>query len=138
MARSALTRKNEIDKIVKDLVPAWEKAKETSERLKGQLHQLEAKLEEAKLKRSTLIARQRASEAREQMHKTQDKFQTGLDAQTRFARMEDKVAYIEARADAVAEIENESSPLEKEFSQMAVAHDVEAELAALKAKVRKN
>ncbi len=71
------------------------------------------------------------------MHKTQDKFQSGLDAQTRFSRMEDKVAYMEARTEAIAEIEDESSPLKKEFSQLEIDNDVEAELAALKAKMQK-
>ncbi len=41
LARAALARKKEIDNIIKDLEPAWEKAKETSEHLKKQLHQLE-------------------------------------------------------------------------------------------------
>ncbi|OQY43475.1 MAG: phage shock protein A [Candidatus Parabeggiatoa sp. nov. 2] len=137
LARSALARKNEIDNTVNNLKPAWETAKATSERLKNQRHQLEAKLEEVKLKRSTLIARQRAAQARQHMHKTLDKFQTGLDAQTRFDRMEDKVAYLEDRTAALAEVEGESSPLEKEFLQMEIDNDVEAELEALKAKMQK-
>lgn len=135
LARSALARKKEVDSIIKNIEPAWETAKTTSDRLKRQLRQLEAKLEEAKLKRSTLIARQRASQARQQMHKTVDKFQTSLDAQTRFDRMEDKVAYMEARTEAIAELE--SSPLEKEFLQMEIDNDVEMELKALKVKVQK-
>ncbi|OAD21609.1 PspA/IM30 [Candidatus Thiomargarita nelsonii] len=137
LARSALARKKEVDSIIKNLEPAWESAKATSERLKRQLHQLEAKLEEAKLKRSTLIARQRATQARQQMYKTEDKFQSSLDAQTRFDRMEDKVGYMESRTDALAELEGESSPLEKEFLQMEVDNDVEMELEALKVKVQK-
>lgn len=134
LARSSLAGKKKVDSIINNLEPAWQAAKASSEHLKRQLHQLEAKLEEAKLKRSTLIARQRATQARQQMYKTEDKFQTSLDAQTRFDRMEDKVAYMEARTEAMAELDNESSPLEKNFLQMEIDNDVEAELEALKAK----
>ncbi|MEN8215387.1 MAG: hypothetical protein ABFS56_03230 [Pseudomonadota bacterium] len=62
-------------------------------------------MEEAKLKRSTLVARQH-------LYKTEDKFQRSLDAQTSFDRMEDKVGYMESRTEALAELEGESSPLE--------------------------
>ncbi len=46
LARAALIRKKEHDNIIKALEPSWEAAKNTSERLKTQLHALEAKLEE--------------------------------------------------------------------------------------------
>jgi phage shock protein A len=136
LARSALQRKKEFDAIVTNLEPAWAAAKATSERLKTQLGKLESKLEEAKHKRGTLIARQRASEVQAQMHRTLDKFETGLDTHAKFARMEDKVTEMEARAEALAELED-GSELEKEFAKMQVDNDVEAELAALKVKVKK-
>src|SRR5262249_53590879 len=61
LARAALLRKKEHDNIIKTLEPAWVAAQNTSEWLKTQLHALEAKLEEARRKRSTLVARQRAA-----------------------------------------------------------------------------
>jgi len=64
LARAALTRKKEHDQIITPLESAWEAAQHTSAQLKAQLHALEAKLEEARRKRSTLVARQRAVEAR--------------------------------------------------------------------------
>jgi phage shock protein A len=136
LARAALARKKEHDGIVKSLEPSWEAAKNTSERLKSQLHALEAKLEEAKRKRSTLVARQRAVEARQHLDKTLTNFQEGLDAQSNFLRMEDKVAAMEARVEALDELNNDTSRLEKEFLAMEVDRDVEDELAALKKKVQ--
>ncbi len=53
-------------------------------------------------------------------------------------RMEDKVGYMEARADALAELDGESTPLEKEFLKMQVDNDVELELEALKVKLQKS
>lgn len=137
LARAALARKKEIDNIIKSLEPAWQGAKVTSDRLKVQLHKLEAKLAEAKQKRTALLARQHAAQARQQMYKTVDRFQTGLDAQTKFDRMENKVTDMEARAAAIAELEDNASSLEKEFLQMAVDQEVEVELAMLKVKVQK-
>ena len=135
LARAALMRKKEHDNIIKALEPSWEAAKNTSERLKIQLHALEAKLEEARRKRSTLVARQRAAEARQHMDKTLANFQAGLDAQANFARMEDKVTEMEARVEAAAELHSDASQLEKDFLAMEVEQEVDNELAALKRKV---
>jgi len=136
LTRAALTRKKEIDHIIKNLEPAWQEAKLTSDRLKAQLQKLEAKLAEAKQKRSALMARQHAAQARTKMYQTMNKFQVGLDAQTKFDRMEDKVADMEARTAAIAELEDDSNSLEREFLQMKMDQEVEAELTMLKVKVQ--
>ncbi|XCN72143.1 MAG: PspA/IM30 family protein [Candidatus Electrothrix aestuarii] len=138
LARSALARKKEIDQIITSLEPAWASAKATSDRLKAQLLQLENKLEETKRKRTTLLARQRATEARQQMDSTMNTFHAGLDAQARFDRMEDKVEEMEARAEAMDELHNDMSALENEFLQLETDNDVETELNALKMKMQKN
>ena len=135
LARTALMRKKEHDNIIKALEPSWESAKATSERLKTQLHALEAKLEEARRKRSTLVARQRAAEARQHMDTTVSHFQAGIDAQANFARMEDKVAAMEARVEAMDELQADTSRLEKDFLAMEVEQEVENELALLKKKI---
>ncbi len=136
LARAALARKKEHDNIIKALEPSWEAANNTSDRLKTQLRALEAKLEEARRKRSTLVARQRAAEARQHMDRTLADVQAGLDARANFARMEDKVAEMEARAEATAELNSDASRLEKDFLDMEVEQEVENELAALKKKVQ--
>jgi phage shock protein A len=104
--------------------------------LKAQLQALEAKLEEARRKKSTLVARQRAAEARSHMTKTLANFEAGFDAQANFTRMEDKVAEIEARTDAMAELNADASSLEKEFWDMQVEQDVEDDLEMLRRKLR--
>jgi phage shock protein A len=137
LARMALTRKKEHDNILKALEPSWEAAKATSEHLKSQLYALEAKLEEARRKRSSLVARQRAAEARQYMDSTLSHFRDGLDAHANFARMEGRVTEIEARAEAMAEVHSSVSKVEKEFLDMEVKKEVENELAALKKKADK-
>ncbi len=127
--------KKEHERILSNLEPAWEAAFKTSSNLKDQLRSLEAKLEEAKRKRGTLVARQRAVEANDQMRETSNKFKTGLDAHTNFDRMEDKVAEMEARSEALSELDHDSNSIEKEFQAMEEDNEVEDELAALKKKL---
>jgi len=132
LAREALMRKKEHDGIVANLEASWESARRTGERLKSQLRALEMKLEEARLKKGSLVARQRAAQAREQMDQVRDKFQTGLDLNNSFGRMTDKVGEMEARMEAREEVYGEYSQIEREFLKMEVNSEVEAELAALK------
>jgi phage shock protein A len=132
LARAALIRKKEHDQISTTLEPAWETAQRTSAQLKAQLHALEAKLDEARRKRSTLVARQRAVEARDYLDQTMTSIQAGFDASANFARMEDRVSEMEAKIAARAELRRDKTRLEREFHDLGVATEVENELAALR------
>jgi phage shock protein A len=132
LAREALMRKKEHDGIAANLQSSCDSAKRTSERLKSQLRALEMKLEEARLKKGSLVARQRAAQAREQMGQVNDRFQAGLDLNNSFGRMAGKVDELEARMEARDELYGEYSQIEREFLKMEVNNEVEAELAALK------
>lgn len=132
LAREALLRKKEHDAVVANLETSWESAKRTSERLKTQLRALEMKLEEARLKKGCLVARQRAAQARGQMDQVYDRFQTGLDLNNSLGRMAGKVDEMEARMEAREELYGQYSQIEREFLKMEVNSEVEAELAALK------
>lgn len=135
LAREALLRKREHDQILTTLAPAWEAAQRASEQLKDQLHALEAKLDEARRKRSTLAARQRAVEARDYLDQTMGSLQAGMDASANFARMEDRVAAMEARLAAKAELRRDKSQLERKFEDLQVAKEVDSELEALRKKM---
>lgn len=136
LARAALLRKNEHQRMLKSTEPAWKAAVNTSATLKNQLRALEGKLDEAKRKKSTLVARQRAAEASQHMERTSTAFENGLRTYDNFGRMEERVAEIEARTEAITELNRDSSDLEREFLDMEADTEVEAELAALKAKVQ--
>ena len=132
LARAALARKKEHDQIIKTLEPSWQAAQHSSELLKAQLHALEAKLEEARRKRSTLVARQRAVVAREHLDQSMVNMRIGLDASANFTRMEDRVAEMEARLEARTELRTDRSRLERELRDLQVDREVENELAELK------
>jgi phage shock protein A len=135
LARAALARKKEHDTICKALEPSWQSAKKTSENLKTQLKALEAKLEEARRKRGSLAARQHAAEARQQMDKTLSNFEAGIKAHTQFERMEDRVASMEAKTEAMMELRDDRSQLEKDFLDMEINAEIDQELLNLKAKI---
>jgi phage shock protein A len=137
LARDALLRKKEHDDLAGNLQGSWQSAKRTSERLKAQLRALEGKLEEARLKKGSLVARQRAAQAREQMDRVSDRLQTGLDLNHSFDRMSGKVDEMEARMEARAELYGEFSQVEREFLKMEVDTEVETELLILRQEVRK-
>ncbi|ALG67043.1 PspA/IM30 family protein [Beggiatoa leptomitoformis] len=136
LARSALQRKTEIDNVIRNLEPAWQTAKTTSERLKNQLRQLENKVEETKRKQGALVARQRAAQARQQMGKTLDRFQQGLDTQSRFDRLEDRIGEMEAYSEAMAEVDDTQSELDKEFAKLESTQEVDTLMAELKIKIQ--
>lgn len=136
LAREALLRRKEHDGIVANLDASWQSARRSSERLKTQLRALEAKLEEARLKKGSLVARQRAAQAREQMDQVNDRFQTGLNLNQSFGRMADKVGEMEARMEAREELYGDYSQVEREFLKLETDSELEAELAALRKQVQ--
>ncbi len=136
LAREALLRRKEHDGIVTNLEASWQSARRSSERLKTQLRALEAKPEEARLKKGSLVARQRAAQAREQMDQVNDRFQTGLNLNQSFGRMADKVGEMEARMEAREELYGDYSQVEREFLKLETDSELEAELAALRKQVQ--
>jgi phage shock protein A len=69
------------------------------------------------------------------MDKTLNAFESGMKAQGSFDRMEDKVAAMEARTEALEELNSGASKLEQEFLDMKNHTEIDDELAALKRKV---
>jgi len=67
LARQALERKNIAAKNIADLQPIYEQAKATTTNLRQQLNQLKAKLDEARMRQTTLIARSQAAKAQKQI-----------------------------------------------------------------------
>ncbi|MCP4688537.1 MAG: PspA/IM30 family protein [Desulfobacterales bacterium] len=135
LARAALARKKEHDNVARDLKASWENAKKASNKLKAQLRSLENKLAETRRKRATLAARQQAAEARQHMDVTVRHFNRGLNSGSKFVRMEERVVEMEARVEAIDELNDESSDLEREIDRLTVDVEVESELEALKKKI---
>lgn len=134
LARKALERKNALTKATGDLSPVLEEARNTAGQLKGQLDQLKTKLEEARVRQGTLIARHRAAQAKKEL--SQSVSGLGGDAFASFDRFEQKIESSEAEAEAHAELAGEDS-LDDEFAKLEMEGSADDELAALKEKMKK-
>ncbi len=133
LARAALGQKKEHEQLINRVEPMWRAASRTSNDLKHQLRQLEDKLTDAKRKKGSLVARQRAAQTQEYMINTGVDFDTHLTAQDNFNRMEDKVMEMEARAQACSELEGDSIQ-EEIYVEMAIEAEINSEMDELKKK----
>ncbi|MGI9471025.1 MAG: PspA/IM30 family protein [Rubripirellula sp.] len=132
LARKCLARKKEHDRIAESLQPQWERARRTSDALKSDLRRLEEKLDEAIRRRDSLVARQMAAEAQQEVQSVAPSLNRVQRSFDKFDRMERRVEDMEAEAAAVAELTGMSEDLDREVEQKTRDAEVELELAALK------
>jgi phage shock protein A len=137
LARKALSRKQEHQKLVTALQDQLTAAQDASRTLKHQLDGMQAKLAEGKRNLATLSARQRAADFKKKMHTNEVAADTGAatdDAFAKFDRMREKVERAEAEAEALAELRGNSAAAADDFgtSRSAADDEVDAELQALK------
>ncbi|MBI3990317.1 MAG: PspA/IM30 family protein [candidate division NC10 bacterium] len=138
LAKEALRRQAEHERYGLDYKKQWERQKESTEKLRTALQALNRKIEEARRKKTLLVARQRRAEAQKRIHDTMTGL-TDTSAFDTFERMAAKVEQVEAEAAASAELSEEltGEALEKRFAELEAGQDVEQALAALKAKMGK-
>jgi phage shock protein A len=135
LAKQALVRKTEHEKLAVGYEQQWQAQKTAVDQLKTALQGLNSKIEEAKRKKNLLIARAKRAEAQKTIAETLD----GISSTSAFdtmARMEEKINKQEAEAQATYELAQTTSgdDLAQKFAQL---EKVEADdaLAALKAKM---
>lgn len=120
LAKEALLRKQEHESYAGQLVTQLQAQKESVEKLKDSLRQLQTKIEEASRKKNILIARAKRAEAQEKINKTMSSLSGNKSAFDTFERMAKKIDEIEARTEAQKELENTTSgaSLEKQFAAL--------------------
>lgn len=133
LAKAALEKKGIADRNANDLEPIYQQAKTTSNKMRDQLNALKAKLEEARSRQSTLIARSQAAKAQKQI--AQSFSGVGSDAFSKFDKFETKIEKQEAEAEAFEELGDGSTNLDDEFRQLESNSSADADLLALKAKM---
>lgn len=140
LARKALTRKQEHQKLVTALRDQLSSAQDASRVLRHQLEGMQAKLSEAKRNLSTLSARKRAAEFKKKMNSSPSMLEASGadDAFAKFERMREKVERAEAEADALAELRGSPDPSAFDTSDRSSSTDeLDAELEELKKRQRK-
>jgi phage shock protein A len=138
LAREALRRKADHEKIAIGYKHQWDAQQASTENLKNALRALSQKIEEAGRKKNLLVARQKRAEAQKHIHEVMTGL-TDTSAFESFDRMAAKVEHIEAQASAAVEISQDLSgeTMEQRFQALESSSDVEQELRALKARVQK-
>lgn len=119
LARQALVRKQEHEKISTQFQQQWILQKQAVDKLKDALRLLNQKIEEAKRKKNILIARKKRAQAQQQIADTIQGI-GNTNAFDTFERLEDRINQIEAEAEAGAELAGEMSgdTLEAKFLQL--------------------
>ncbi len=140
LARRAIGRKKEYEKIAAALKDQHAAAGESSQTLRRQLEAMQAKLREAERRLATLVARKKAAEVRTKMAESQAASGANLDrdAFDKFERLAKKVEMAEAEAEAMSELARSSQDAATAEDDLAEDLDIEAELAALKRKQGKD
>ncbi|AUS99201.1 phage shock protein A [Nostoc sp. CENA543] len=135
LAREALTKRHAYLETATALNNQIQQQNQVVARLKQDMRTLELKIAEAKTKKDMYIARARAAQA---SYKLQDMLSeaSATSSKSAFERMEEKVWQLEAQSEAIAQLGNDN--LEKQFTALEAAQDVEQELAAMKANLLEN
>jgi phage shock protein A len=133
LARAALEKKAISERNLADLEPIYQQAKVASDKMRSQLNQLKAKLDEARSRQSTLIARSQAAKAQKQI--AQSFSGVGSDAFSKFDKYEGKIEQLEAQASAYEELAGTDTKLEDQFKQLSTGAEVDDELLKLKSKM---
>lgn len=138
LARRALSRKREHEKLAAALDDQLAAASESVGTLRRQLDAMKAKLAEAKRSHATLSARKRAADFRKKMSAELDRTPSSVDSNafSKFDRLREKVEQAEAEAEALAELRQGLGPVGTQEAGVDADSDldldVDAELAELK------
>jgi phage shock protein A len=136
LAKEALVRKQEFDKIAAQYKEQWESQHEVVEKLKSSLRGLQQKIEEAQRKKNLLIARAKRAEAQRRINETIGGMQD-TSAFEAFDQMSKRMDQLEAENEAMFEIEDmsKSDTLEQQFLELEAGGDADKMLEDLKKKM---
>jgi phage shock protein A len=136
LAREALARKKDHAQLAEQFEQQWSKHKAAVDQLKLALRALNGKIEEAKRKKSLLIARKKRAEAQRHIQETMSGLRS-TSAFEAFDRMAGKIDQMEAEAEAGAELAEQYSGdvLAQKFQQLEASAGADEDLLELKRKM---
>lgn len=132
LAREALRRKTDFDENARVYDQQLQAQSQMVDKLKAQLQQLESKYEDAKRNREILIARHRRAETQQKVAQVSAQLNT-MDPSAELGRMEERIRFAEARAEAQAELGE--TGFDDDFAALSADSEVDGQLAALKAQL---
>lgn len=135
LARRALQDKKDQQERYDTFASEYDKARTMADDLRHKLDEMKDEFQKMKGRREMLVARADAARVQTQINHAMGNFNSDS-ASRGFSRMEEKVAQMEAQAEASNEMRGPSRSLDDEFKKLGDS-DVEDELAALKARLGK-
>lgn len=129
LARQALQRKQQHSTAAADLEVQLKAQQENTTTLRSRLTELKSEVQKANTKKSVIVARHKAAEATAKANEIMSKASTD-GALSTFERMEQKVAMLEAKSQAMSELSGDQ--VGSNFKKFEEQMDIEAELMALK------
>ncbi len=135
LARKALAKKAEADQQAAQYQAMFDSASAMTTKLKEQVDGLKAKLSEARLKESTLIARSQTAKAQTDIAKQIGGFDSNSFA--KFDKFEEKILKSESEAQAFAELSDSNKSIDDDFKLLTKNSQVDDEFEKLKASLNK-
>lgn len=133
LAREALRRRTDYEENAGVYDSQLQAQSQMVDKLKSELGQLESKYEDAKRNREILIARHRRAETQARVAQVSAQLDT-MDPSAELGRMEERIRFAEARAEAQAELASGTS-YDDQFAALEGDSEVESQLAALKSQL---
>ncbi|MBQ8107171.1 MAG: PspA/IM30 family protein [Ruminococcus sp.] len=137
LAKQALAKKVNADNQAAEYQKLYDQATAQVTTVKAQVDALKLKLDEAKTRQATLIARSQMADAQKSMSKAIGNIDS-TSAYSKFNKMEEKITAKEAEAEAYAEITGAGDLVNDPFKDLESASAVDAELARLMAEMNED
>ncbi|MBD0303508.1 MAG: PspA/IM30 family protein, partial [Tolypothrix sp. T3-bin4] len=129
LAREALTKRRAYQETHDALAAQMQQQNSLIVKMKQDMRSLELKISEAKTKKDMFIARARSAEASYRLQEMLSSSST-TSSLNAFERMEEKVLQLEAKSEAIAQLD--SDDLQQQFTSLESNNSIDGELAAMK------
>lgn len=129
LAREAIRRKNDYEENANVYQSQLQAQSQMVDKLKSELAQLDSKYQDARRNREILLARHRRAQTQERVAQVSAQLDM-MDPSAELGRMEERIRFAEARAEAQQELQETN--MDDEFAALTADSGVESELQALK------